>query len=113
MHRSRPPPKPTCSTGRSHGATAPVVGRVSSTVLPSSQRGTRSRREPGEDQVMVLHVGPVAAEARFVLRFVDGLAADEAAEPSAAGGSVLFRVLDHELNGRRGAWYRGGVEFVG
>ena len=45
----------------------------------------------------------MAGKAGSVLGLVDGLAVDEFAEAPAAGGRVLFRVLDHELD----RWWRG------
>jgi hypothetical protein len=39
-----------------------------------------SRSEAGEDEVVILHVGLMAAETCFVLGAADGLSVDEAAE---------------------------------
>ena len=50
---------------------------------------------------MILHVGQVATEAGFVLRFVGRLIVYKAAEPPTARRGIFLRILDHELHCRR------------
>jgi hypothetical protein len=80
------------------------------------ERGDLQGRQPRKDQVVALHVGLVASETCFVLRLVDGFAADEPAESPAAGrgmrssrdellaavdvvGRARERCVAHDVNG--------------
>src|SRR5580698_3230137 len=53
-----------------------------------------------KDEVVLLRESRVTGEACFVLRLIDWFAVDEPAESPTAACSVLFGILDHDLNGR-------------
>lgn len=55
--------------------------------------------KPGEDKVVVDHIGLVACEAGLVLCPVNRSAADKASEAPAAVIGVATGILDHDLHG--------------
>src|ERR1700692_3546678 len=70
----------------------------------------RSLNEPSKNQIVILHMGLMAAETCLVLGAIDRLPVDEAAEAPSAGRCVFLRVLNHDLHRRGAAGHEGAVE---